>query len=162
MSEPCKVHVGNLSYDATEEDLRRTFEKYGEVEQAIVVTHRDTGKARGFGFVTFVNEADAREAIDGLNDSELLGRKMKVSESRPRSDGGGGGRSYGGRGGGRSYGGGGGRGYGGGSGRGYGGGGGRYGGGSGGYSDRSYGGGRSGDRYSDGGGYDYKSGGSGY
>ncbi|CAB4038055.1 glycine-rich RNA-binding GRP1A-like, partial [Paramuricea clavata] len=93
----------------------------------IVVTDRDTGRPRGFGFVIFEDERDAKEAIDALDNTEVDGRTIRVSESRPRGDGGGR-SSYGGRGGGR--------GYSGGRGRGYSGGGGRYGGG-GGYGGRS-------------------------
>ncbi|CAB4033862.1 RNA-binding [Paramuricea clavata] len=145
MGEPCKVHVGNVSFNATEEDLREVFEKYGRVEKVIVVTDRDTGRPRGFAFVIFEEQEDAKAAIDGLDNTEVDGRTIRVSESRPRSDGGGGGRSsYGGRGGGRGYGGGRGRGY-------SGGGGGRYGGGGGG----SYGQRSGGDRYSSGGGGGY-------
>ncbi|XP_028393880.1 glycine-rich RNA-binding protein-like [Dendronephthya gigantea] len=133
MAEPRKVHVGNLPFKISQEEIREAFEKYGAVEDVIIVSDRDTGRPRGFGFVTFENEEDAKEAINGLDETELGGRNIRVSESRPRREGGGG------RGGGRSYGDGGysrgGRGS-------YGGD--RYGGGG---SDRGYGGG---DRYSSG------------
>jgi len=117
------IYVGNLSRQASGDDLREAFEAFGEVESAHVVKDRFTGESRGFGFVEMPSEEEARAAIDGMNEKEFMGRALNVNEARPRKDrreGGGGG---GGRGGGRGFGGGGGRG-GGGGGRGYGGGGG--------------------------------------
>jgi cold-inducible RNA-binding protein len=125
-----KLFVGGLSWNTTEEGLRRAFEKFGEVVEAKVITDRETGRSRGFGFVTFSGDDSARQAMEGLNDAELDGRKIKVNwaEDKGRTGGGGGGGGGGGRSGG--YGGGGG-GRSGGYGGGGGGGGGRGGGGGG-------------------------------
>ncbi|HBD5567868.1 TPA: hypothetical protein KKL86_004835, partial [Escherichia coli] len=110
-----KLYVANLSYDATKEDLQDFFEQWGQVESVTLPMERDTGRMRGFGFVTMAEEG-AERAIEEANESDFMGRTIMVSESNEsgRSGGGGGG---GGRGGGRGYGGGGGRGYGGGGGR---------------------------------------------
>ena len=124
-----KLFVGGLSWNTTEEGLRRAFEKFGEVVEAKVITDRETGRSRGFGFVTFSGDDSARQAMEGLNDTELDGRKIKVNwaEDKGRTGGGGGGGGGGGRSGGYGGGGRGGRsgGYGGGGGRGGSGGGGR-------------------------------------
>jgi RNA recognition motif-containing protein len=134
-----KLYVGNLSFGTTNEDLTQLFGQFGEVASASVVTDRETGRSRGFGFVEM--SSGAEEAIAGTNGQDFQGRTLTVNEAKPREDrgGGGGGRGgYGGGGGGRGgYGGGGGGGYGGGGGGGgrggYGGGGGGYGGGGGRY-----------------------------
>ena len=126
------IYVGNLTWDATADDLLALFQEHGSVSRAQVITDRETGRSRGFGFVEMDNDAEAQKAIDELNGKPFRGRPLTVNEARPREDrgggGGGGGRGYGGGGGGRGgYGGGGGRGgYGGGGGGGYGGSGGRY------------------------------------
>jgi len=129
------IYVGNLVWDATADDLLELFKNYGQVARAQVITDRETGRSRGFGFVEMDNDAEAQAAVDALNGYNFRGRPLTVNEARPREDRGGGG-GYGGGGGGRGgYGGGGGGrgGYGGGGGGrgGYGGGGGRggYGGG---------------------------------
>ena len=135
------LYVGNLSFDAEQEDLRHLFSQYGEVRQCSLPLDRETGRKRGFAFVELVNEADEQKAIDDLQDVEWMGRMIRVNKAEPRTGGGGGG---GGRpGGGGGYGGGGGRPGGGGGGYG-GGGGGRSGGGGGGYGG---GGGGGGNRY---------------
>ena len=116
------IYVGNLSYDATERDLESAFSPYGTVSSARIATDRDTGRARGFGFVDMPNQAEAEAAIAALNGSQMMGRTLTVNEARPREDrgGGGGGRGgYGGGGGGYGGGGGGRGGYGGGGGGGY-------------------------------------------
>ncbi|MDP0499742.1 MAG: RNA-binding protein [Verrucomicrobiota bacterium JB022] len=145
-----KLYVGNLSFDTDEQTLRETFEQFGEVTDVFVVMDRETGRPRGFAFVTMASADEAANAIEQMNGRELDGRALAVNEARPKEErgGGGGGRSFGGGGGGRGFGGGGGgRGGfgGGGGGRGGYGGGGRGGdrGGRGGYG----GGGRGGDRY---------------
>ena len=93
------LYVGNLSYSTSQEQLRELFEAYGEVISANVITDRDTGRSRGFGFVEMVNEDEANAAIDALNGQEVDGRTLTVNEARPRAPrSGGGGR--GGRGGG--------------------------------------------------------------
>ena len=132
------IYVGNLSFQAEQEDLLDLFGQYGEVKQCSLPLDRETGRKRGFAFVEMSNDADEQKAIDDLQDVEWMGRMIRVNKATPR-EGGGGGRE-GGRGG---YGGGGGREGGGGRG-GYGGG--REGGGG--------GGGRGGDGGGGGGGYD--------
>jgi RNA recognition motif-containing protein len=81
-----KIHVGNLSFDSTDDSLRSAFAAYGEVHSASVVSDRDTGRSRGFGFVE-MEEAAADEAIRRLDGHELDGRSLRVSEaqSKPRS-----------------------------------------------------------------------------
>ena len=90
------IYVGNLSYDCSENDLRDAFAAFGEVDQARVITDRDSGRSKGFGFVEMPNASEAQAAIDALNGKELMGRTAKVNEARPREDrparGGGGGR----------------------------------------------------------------------
>ncbi len=97
------IFVGNLSYGATEDSLRELFENYGTVERVSIVTDRDTGQSRGFGFVEMQDDAAAAQAIAGLNGRELAGRDLNVNEARPKTE-----RSFGGgRGGSRTGGGGG-------------------------------------------------------
>jgi RNA recognition motif-containing protein len=86
-----KLYVGNLSYSATENELREMFSQYGAVESVAVITDRDTGRSKGFGFVEFANDAEANAAISGLNGKEVSGRALTVSQARPRNEGGGGG-----------------------------------------------------------------------
>jgi len=121
-----KLFVGGLSFNTDNETLRRSFESYGEIEETAVVSDRETGRSRGFGFVTFRESTAAKTAMAALDGQMLDGRTVRVNEAteKPRREGGGGG--YGGGGGGGYGGGGGGGGYGGGGGRsgGYGGGGG--------------------------------------
>jgi RNA recognition motif-containing protein len=115
-----KVFVGNLDFRTTKEEVEALFSKAGQIDDVFLPVDRDTGRVRGFAFVTFSSDEDAAKAIEQFNGYELSGRALRVNqaEERPRGGGGGGG---GGRGG---YGGGGGGGYGGGGGGGYGGGGG--------------------------------------
>ncbi|MBZ0270864.1 RNA-binding protein [bacterium] len=97
-----KLFVGSLSWDTNDDSLREAFGRYGEVTEASVITDRDTGRSRGFGFVTFAEAGDATNAISALDGKELDGRTIKVNEAqdKPRD---GGGRSGGfGGGGGRS------------------------------------------------------------
>jgi cold-inducible RNA-binding protein len=112
-----KLFVGGLSWNTSDDGLRSAFEAYGEVTDAKVVTDRETGRSRGFGFVTFSQDDAARQAITALEGTVLDGRTIRVSEAedKPRGDRGG---DRGGRGGGGGFGGGGGGGYGGGGGRG--------------------------------------------
>jgi RNA recognition motif-containing protein len=111
------IYVGNLVWEATADDLLALFQEHGNVARAQVITDRETGRSRGFGFVEMDNDAEAQKAIDALNGSQFRGRPLTVNEARPREDRGGGGGGYGGGGGRR------------GGGGGYGGGGGGYGGG---------------------------------
>jgi cold-inducible RNA-binding protein len=95
-----KLYVGNLSYNASEQELRDLFGAYGTVDSVAVITDRDTGRSKGFGFVEFGNDAEAQAAIAGLNGKEVSGRALTVSQARPKSDSGGN-RGYSGGGGGR-------------------------------------------------------------
>ena len=97
------IFVGNLSFGATEDSVRSMFEAYGTVDRVSVVTDRETGRARGFGFVEMSVDAEAERAIAALNGRELDGRALNINEARPKEDrGGGGGGGYrGGGGGGR-------------------------------------------------------------
>ena len=106
------LYVGNLNFDTTADDLREAFSQHGTVTSASVISDRETGRSRGFGFVEMSDGGDS--AIEALNGMELQGRRLTVNEARPRAErsggGGGGGRSRGGYGGGGGgYGGGGGR-----------------------------------------------------
>lgn len=93
-----KIFVGNLSYDATEDSVRSLFETYGSVNRVSLITDRDTGRAKGFGFVEMSVNAEANQAIEGLNGRDVAGRALNVNEARPREDrggfGGGGQRRY--------------------------------------------------------------------
>ena len=94
------IYVGNLSFDTSESDLRGAFEAHGEVLKASIVTDRDTGRSRGFGFVEMDSAEDGRKAIEALNETDLGGRNLTVNEAKPRAPrsggGGGGGRRGGG------------------------------------------------------------------
>ena len=88
------IYVGNLSFDTSESDLQAAFAAYGAVSTARIATDRDTGRARGFGFVEMANQEEAQAAIKALNGSDLEGRTLTVNEARPREErrtGGGGG-----------------------------------------------------------------------
>jgi len=100
------IYVGNLSFGTTEQDIRTLFEAHGSVDRVNIVTDRDSGQPRGFGFVEMTNNAEGDRAIAAVNGKEVGGRALNVNEAKPKSEGGG-------------------RGFGGGSGRGSGGGGGR-------------------------------------
>ena len=79
-----KIYVGNLPFTATDDEVRSKFEEFGTVESVSLVTDRDTGRPRGFGFVEMENGAD--EAIQALHQTEMGGRSLNVSEARPRKD----------------------------------------------------------------------------
>lgn len=89
-----KLYVGNLSYGATEDTIRSLFEEHGAVESVNLITDRDTGRSKGFGFVEMTNDAEAQRAIAALNGKEIDGRALTVNEARPKEErsGGGGGR----------------------------------------------------------------------
>jgi RNA recognition motif-containing protein len=95
-----KLYVGNLSYSTNEDELRQLFGTYGTVDSVAVITDRDTGRSKGFGFVEFGNDTEAQAAISGLNGKDVGGRALTVSQARPKSEGGGGGGGRGGYGGG--------------------------------------------------------------
>jgi RNA recognition motif-containing protein len=94
------IYVGNLSFDATEEDIRQAFAAYGAVSAVNIIMDRETGRPRGFAFVDMPDGAEAKEAIEKVNLSEIAGRSVSVNEARPKTDrprrggggGGGGGR----------------------------------------------------------------------
>lgn len=79
-----RLYVGNLNYDTQDFDLRNHFSQHGEVVSATIVTDRDTGRSRGFGFVEMGTEDEARAAISALDGVELDGRQLKVNEAKPR------------------------------------------------------------------------------
>ena len=81
-----QIFVGNFTFATTEEELRHLFEPYGTVETARIVTDRDTGRPRGFGFVEMPNATEAQAAIEGLNGTSLGGRTLTVNEARPREE----------------------------------------------------------------------------
>ena len=78
------IFVGNLAYSTTDHDLRQLFEPYGVVDKINVITDRDTGRSKGFGFVEMPDSAAAKAAIQGLNGKELEGRALTVNEAKPR------------------------------------------------------------------------------
>ena len=89
-----KLFVGSMSWDTNDSGLRAAFEKFGTVDDAVVINDRETGRSRGFGFVTFADASAADEAIQSLNGSDLDGRTINVNEAKeraPRGGGGGGG-----------------------------------------------------------------------
>ena len=92
-----KMFVGNLSFQTTESDVRSAFEQYGAVESVAIITDRDTGRSKGFGFVE-MSEEDANKAIAGLSGAQLDGRALTVNEAKPmvKRDSGGGSRGGGG------------------------------------------------------------------
>src|SRR3954447_3192177 len=103
-----KLYVGNLTYRMNSSDLEGLFAQYGSVESAEVISDRDTGRSKGFGFVEMSTDSEAKAAIDALHDHEVDGRRLTVNEARPREPrtGGGGGGGWGGGGGSRGGGGG--------------------------------------------------------
>lgn len=95
------IFVGNLDFSTTEDELRQLFAAYGQIDRVSIMTDRDTGRSRGFGFVEMSSSEDAEKAIAALNGTQVGGRKLNVNEARPKTErgGGGGGRDRGGRGG---------------------------------------------------------------
>jgi RNA recognition motif-containing protein len=91
-----KIYVGNLSYDVTEEDLRQALEPFGQVESVAIITDKQTGQSKGFGFVEMASKDEGQAAIEGLNGKELKGRTLNVNEARPRTESRGSGGGYGG------------------------------------------------------------------
>ena len=91
-----KIYVGNLSFQTTDSDLNDLFAQFGEVESVSIITDRDTGRSKGFGFVA-MNDESAEKAISQLNGTQLNGRALTVNEARPKPEGGfGGGGGFGG------------------------------------------------------------------
>ncbi len=81
-----KLFVGNLSWDTTDDRLHQAFSEFGEISEAKVITDRDTGRSRGFGFVTFADDSSAEKASSVLDGSDLDGRTIRVNEAQPRRD----------------------------------------------------------------------------
>jgi len=80
-----KLYVGNLSYSTNEEILRTHFETFGSVAEVAVISDRDTGRPRGFGFITMNNDDEARSAMEELNGKDLEGRALNINEARERT-----------------------------------------------------------------------------
>lgn len=80
------IYVGNLSYDVTEENLRQTFEPFGQVTSVTIVKDKYSGQPRGFAFVEMADQTEAQTAIKNLNGKELVGRQLNVNEAHPRTD----------------------------------------------------------------------------
>ena len=91
-----KLYIGNINYNTTEETLREAFSEYGAIDEVAVIMDRDTGRPRGFAFVTMTNDSEGQKAIEGLNSSQLDGRTIAVNEARPKSNSRGGPRGGGG------------------------------------------------------------------
>lgn len=80
------IFVGNLSFNTSEDELRQLFEPFGQVDRVSILTDRDTGRSRGFGFVEMSSNDDGEKAISALNGSQIGGRTLNVNEARPKSD----------------------------------------------------------------------------
>jgi RNA recognition motif-containing protein len=91
------IFVGNLDFNTSEDELRQLFEAYGSVDRVSIMTDRETGRSRGFGFVEMTNGEDGEKAIAALNGSQVGGRTLNVNEARPKPDRGSGGGGRGGR-----------------------------------------------------------------
>jgi RNA recognition motif-containing protein len=81
-----KIFVGNLSYTATEDSVRSLFAAYGGVESVNIIRDRDTGQPRGFGFVEMTNASEGRKAVGGLHSTDFEGRRLNLSEARPKEE----------------------------------------------------------------------------
>jgi RNA recognition motif-containing protein len=86
------IYVGNLSFDASDDDLRTAFGQFGAVSSVSIIRDRETGRSRGFGFVEMANDDEGKRAIEGLNLQRIAGRAVTVNEARPREERSGGGR----------------------------------------------------------------------
>ena len=84
-----RLYIGNLPFSVDDHQLRTLFEEHGAVDSATVITDRDTGRSRGFGFVEMMDDTDCRSAMQALDNTQLEGRALKVNEARPRNTGGG-------------------------------------------------------------------------
>ena len=81
------IFVGNLNFNTSEDEVRQLFEAYGQVDRVSIMTDRETGRSRGFGFVEMANAEDGEKAIAALNGSSIGGRKLNINEARPKSEG---------------------------------------------------------------------------
>lgn len=82
-----KIYVGNMSYDTSEDDLRKAFEAHGTVDSVSVISDQYSGRSKGFGFVEMPNETEAKTAMESLNEKDFMGRTVKVNEARSRNGG---------------------------------------------------------------------------
>lgn len=80
------IYVSNLNFSTTSESLQELFAEYGEIDSAKIITDRETGRSRGFGFVEIANDADGQKAIDELNNSDFEGKSISVNIARPRTE----------------------------------------------------------------------------
>ena len=78
------IYCGNIAYTTTEDDLRDLFSTHGEVSAVRVITDRDTGRSKGFGFVEMVDDSEAKQAIEALDGKDFMGRDVRINEARPR------------------------------------------------------------------------------
>ena len=81
-----QIYVGNMNDRTTEEDINKLFSQYGEVESVKLISDRETGRAKGFGFVTMNDDSAAKEAIEALNEKEFEGRSLRINEAKPREE----------------------------------------------------------------------------
>ncbi|OIP79691.1 RNA-binding protein [Candidatus Peregrinibacteria bacterium CG22_combo_CG10-13_8_21_14_all_44_10] len=81
-----KLFVGNISWNASDDDLKGLFAEFGEVEEAIIIKDKFSGRSKGFGFVTFVNDDEADKAVSALHEKDFMGRNLIVNEARPREE----------------------------------------------------------------------------
>ena len=81
-----QIYVGNMSYQMTEESLAAVFAEFGEVSKTVIISDRETGRAKGFGFITMNNDEEAKAAIEALNEKEIDGRTLRVNEAKPREE----------------------------------------------------------------------------
>lgn len=79
-----QIYVGNMSYATTEETLEKLFSEYGAVESVKIITDRETGRAKGFGFITMTDDGEAKNAIEALNEKEFEGRTLRINEAKPK------------------------------------------------------------------------------
>lgn len=86
LGETMNIYIGNLPYQTSEDDLRDLFSTHGEVSSVNIITDRDSGRSKGFGFVEMPDKAQAESAINAINQTDLNGRSVRVNEARPRND----------------------------------------------------------------------------
>ena len=79
-----KLYVGNMSYDTTDDDLRKAFEEHGTVDSVAVISDRHSGRSKGFGFVEMSDDEEAKTAMESMNDTDFMGRTLKVNKARSR------------------------------------------------------------------------------
>lgn len=81
-----QIYVGNMNYRTTEDEINELFGQFGEVESVKLISDRETGRAKGFGFVTMNDDSAAKEAIEALNEKEFSGRTLRINEAKPREE----------------------------------------------------------------------------